>query len=313
MNCIEKPKGRVFRFQVLPKHKGLRLDLFLTAALAPSISRSQLQRLIAGGDVRINGKTAKASLRLSGDENVMVRVPPSEPLQLVAEAKPLAIVYEDRYLLVVDKPAGMVVHPAPGHQRGTLVNALLSHCGQSFADVGVEEQRPGIVHRLDKDTSGLLVVAKTKIAYTRLVSAFKQRAVDRTYLCLVHGGFKPEASVVEAPIGRHPKMRLKMTVIANGRPARTYLKVLEWLGDYTYLEARLHSGRTHQIRVHLAFTGHPIVGDYLYGRQKDLKLSRQFLHAARLGFFHPLTGERLEFTSPLPDDLQKVIQRLRGQ
>lgn len=302
---------KVYHLTVEPGQKGQRLDVFLAAALGPDLSRSCLKQLIESNKVQVVGKRARAGLKLSGGEEIIVNVPLAEPLKLVPEDWPLAVVYEDEYLLVIDKPAGIVVHPAPGHCRGTLVNALLAHCGDQLSGIG-ERLRPGIVHRLDKDTSGLLVVAKTEIAHHGLTAALKARTVKRGYLCLAHGRIKPDQGIVDAPIGRHPKMRLKMAVVPGGRPARTYFTVLERVGNYSYLEATLDTGRTHQIRVHLAFINHPVVGDPLYGhRQGNLGLTRQFLHAAKLSFTHPVTGEQLEFTSPLPEELTSALSRLR--
>ena len=304
---------REYHLNVEPNQSGQRWDVFLAAALGPELSRSRLQHLIQMGRVQVQGKAPKASLRVSGGEQIIVKVPPPEPLAVVAEDRPLTVIYEDQYLLVIDKPAGLVVHPAPGHRRGTVVNALLAHCGDKLADIG-GKLRPGIVHRLDKDTSGLLVVAKTEAAHQGLTLALKERTVKRSYLCLAHGWMKPDQSTVDAPIGRHPKMRLKMAVVPSGRSARTYFTVLERLENYSYLKATLDTGRTHQIRVHLAFVGHPVVGDPLYGRrQGNLGLKRQFLHAAKLSFLHPVTGEELGFSSPLPEDLMAVLSRLRGK
>jgi 23S rRNA pseudouridine1911/1915/1917 synthase len=303
--------GQVYRLQVPPEQRGQRLDVFLKATLGPDISRSRLQHLIEAGRVEVKGKTAKAALKLTGNEEIIVQVPPPEPLEVIAENWPLSVVYEDDYLLVIDKPAGVVVHPAPGHRQGTLVNALLAHCDGQLPGIG-GMLRPGIVHRLDKDTSGLLVVAKNEAAHHGLTAALKARTVRRRYLCLVHDRIKPDQGTIDAPIGRHPKLRFKMAVVPDGRPARTHFTVLERLESYTYLKVTLETGRTHQIRVHLAFIGHPVVGDPLYGRrQGNLGLKRQFLHAAELGFVHPITGEKLEFASPLPEELSRALGVLK--
>lgn len=303
--------GQVYRLQVPPEQRGQRLDVFLKASLGPDISRSRLQHLIEAGRVEVKGKTAKAALKLTGNEEIIVQVPPPEPLEAIAENWPLSVVYEDDYLLVIDKPAGVVVHPAPGHRQGTLVNALLAHCDGQLPGIG-GMLRPGIVHRLDKDTSGLLVVAKNEAAHHGLTAALKARTVRRRYLCLVHDRIKPDQGTIDAPIGRHPKLRFKMAVVPDGRPARTHFTVLERLESYTYLKVTLETGRTHQIRVHLAFIGHPVVGDPLYGRrQGNLGLKRQFLHAAELGFVHPITGEKLEFASPLPEELSRALGVLK--
>jgi 23S rRNA pseudouridine1911/1915/1917 synthase len=297
---------------VRPEEAGTRLDVFLAAA-GLGLSRSQAQRLIAEDRVTVNGQTAKASLRLTAGMEVRAVVPPPLPLAVEAEPLPLNIVYEDEHLIVLDKPAGVVVHPAPGHAGGTLVNALLAHCGPGLKGIG-GVLRPGIVHRLDKDTSGLLVVAKSEAAQRGLSLAIKVHKVERAYLCLAFGVLAPDVSTVDAPIGRHPVQRKKMAVVEhNGRPARTHLYVRERFSRYTFLEARLETGRTHQIRVHLAFIGHPVVGDPVYGRrQGNLGLKRQFLHAARLSFVHPVNGKELAFTSPLPSDLAAVLAALRA-
>ncbi|MDK2881991.1 MAG: rRNA synthase [Bacillota bacterium] len=293
---------------------GMRLDVFLAGLTELGLSRSQVQQLIREGRVKVDGRPAKPSLRLAAGTEVEVIVPPPAPADLRPEAIPLNIVYEDEHLVVLDKPAGLVVHPAPGHPEGTLVNALLAHCGSELAGIG-GVLRPGIVHRLDKDTSGLMVVAKSEAAHQGLSAAIKARQVERVYLALAFGELKADVSMVDAPIGRHPVQRKKMAVVERGgRPARTRLRVLERFPGYTYLEATLETGRTHQIRVHLAFIGHPVVGDPVYGRrQGNLGLKRQFLHAARLKFTHPVSGEVLSFSSPLPEELALVLARLRRE
>ncbi|HHV57031.1 MAG TPA: RluA family pseudouridine synthase [Firmicutes bacterium] len=312
MSGPSTPEGTRHVLTVRPEEAGTRLDVFLAAA-GLGLSRSQAQRLIAEDRVTVNGQTAKASLRLTAGMEVRAVVPPPHPLAVEAEPLPLNIVYEDEHLIVLDKPAGVVVHPAPGHAGGTLVNALLAHCGPGLKGIG-GVLRPGIVHRLDKDTSGLLVVAKSEAAQRGLSSAIKVHEVERAYLCLAFGVLAPDVSTVDAPIGRHPVQRKKMAVVEhNGRPARTHLYVRERFSRYTFLEARLETGRTHQIRVHLAFIGHPVVGDPVYGRrQGNLGLKRQFLHAARLSFVHPVNGKELAFTSPLPSDLAAVLAALRA-
>lgn len=310
----QEARDKTHALIVPPEEAGTRLDVFLAGAPGLGLSRSQAQRLIAEERVRVNGRAAKASLKLPGGAEVTVAVPPPEPLALEAQPLPLSIVHEDEHLVVIDKPAGVVVHPAPGHREGTLVNALLAHCGPELIGIG-GVLRPGIVHRLDKDTSGLLVVAKSETAHQGLSAAIKARAVRREYLCLALGTLAHEACTVDAPIGRHPVQRKKMAVVERGgRPARTHLEVLERFPSYTYLKACLETGRTHQIRVHLAFIGHPVVGDPVYGRrQGNLGLKRQFLHAAYLSFVHPVTGEKLEFRSPLPPDLAAVLAHLRQE
>ncbi|MGI6143238.1 MAG: RluA family pseudouridine synthase [bacterium] len=288
-----------------------RLDLFLAAQEELDLSRAQAQKLIQNGAVAINGKEpAKAGQKLKEGDRVQVLLPEPRVYQVRAEAIPLSIVYEDAELLVVDKPAGMVVHPAPGHYSGTLVNALLHHCGDLAGIGGV--LRPGIVHRLDKDTSGLLVVAKTEKTHRNLVAQMKSRKVNRTYLALAKGNIAIPAGIIDAPIGRHPIDRKKMAVTGNGKEAVTHFRVLERFPGYTFLEIKLHTGRTHQIRVHLAYIGYPVVGDPVYGRGKDsLGLERQALHAARLCFTHPATGHEMTFTSPLPADIEGALNKLR--
>ncbi|MGI6604535.1 MAG: RluA family pseudouridine synthase [bacterium] len=305
-------RGKKSLIVVSSEDAGARLDVFLAARPELDLSRAQAQRLIAQGLVFVNDQGAKASLKLAAQDQVTVSIPPPEPLEVRPQEMPLNVVYEDEHLLVVDKPAGLVVHPAPGHREGTLVNALLAHCGSELARIG-PLLRSGIVHRLDKDTSGLLVVAKSAAAYQQLVRAMKAREVQRVYLCLAHGSIKGEVATVDAPIGRHHHHRKKMAVVPGGRSARTHIRVLERFHDYTYLEVTLETGRTHQIRVHLAFIGHPVVGDQVYGRLREtLKLKRQFLHAARLSFLHPITGEGLNFQSDLPSDLTETLEQIRA-
>jgi 23S rRNA pseudouridine1911/1915/1917 synthase len=252
------------------------------------------------------------SHRVFAGERVELALPPPEPLTVQPEPMPLAIVYEDAELLVVDKPAGLVVHPAYGHSSGTLVNGLLAHAG-SLPDAGLAF-RPGIVHRLDKDTSGLLVVAKTPMALAGIAQQFKRNIVTKAYLALVAGRPREESGTLDRPIARDPRNRQRMAVVAAGRPARTHWQVQEELPGYTLLELRLETGRTHQIRVHLQAIGHPIVGDQVYGEQKHAQgLRRQFLHAHRLEIRQPTTGHPLVFVSPLPEDLTAVLDRLRAK
>lgn len=288
---------------------GQRLDKFL-AENYPDLSRSLIQKLIDAGSITIQGKPAKASARIQpGDVVRIERIPPRE-VELVPEALPLKIVYDDEDVAVVDKPPGLVVHPAPGHRTGTLVHALLGRYPELHIGIDV---RPGIVHRLDKDTSGLMVIAKTNSAMASLVQQMKDRTVLKEYLALVHGRLKTRQGVIEAPIGRNPRERKRMAVVATGRPARTYYEVLQELDGYTLVKARLETGRTHQIRVHFASIGHPVAGDQVYGpRKSELPLTRQFLHANRLGFKSPGTGAWMVFESPLPSDLEQVLERLRA-
>jgi 23S rRNA pseudouridine1911/1915/1917 synthase len=288
---------------------GERLDKAITAAL-PDLSRAQVQRLIKDAYVTIDGAAAKASYRLEAGDQVTVRIPPPQPTEVVAEAIPLDVVYEDDDLLVINKPAGMVVHPAHGHATGTLVNAVLAHAPELEGVGG--EQRPGIVHRLDKNTSGLIVVAKNDRAHRELQRQFKAREVSKAYLALVEGRVTPKQGRIEAPIGRDPAHRQRMAVVRDGREAVTRYTVLETFAEHTLVEAEPVTGRTHQIRLHLAFIGHPIVGDTTYGRRKQrLALDRHFLHARRLTLALPGTGERVTFEPPLPEELEAVLAELR--
>ncbi|NLY75083.1 MAG: RluA family pseudouridine synthase [Firmicutes bacterium] len=283
---------------------GARLDLFLTrTGLWPS--RSFVQKIIADGGATIDRKVLKASYRLEEGDRITVSWEEPKPLAAEPEAIPLDILYEDADLIVVNKPRGMVVHPAAGNYRGTLVNALLDHCRDLSGIGGVI--RPGIVHRLDKDTSGILVAAKNDYAHLHLAAQLKARTMKRVYQALVHGN-PPESGRVEAPIGRDPVARKKMAVVANGKPAATNYRVVEYFPKFALLEARLESGRTHQIRVHLSHLGYPVVGDPLYGRKREIvPISGQALHAGTLGFIHPRSSEYLEFSKPVPDEMQNAI------
>jgi 23S rRNA pseudouridine1911/1915/1917 synthase len=304
----------VAALSVAPAAAGTRLDRWLVARL-PELSRAKLQALIAGGCVRVDGRVPKASHRLRGGERVEIEIPPPPPEELVPEPSQLAIVHEDAHVLVLDKPAGLVVHPGAGHARGTLAAAVLAHA-PGVAGVG-GPRRPGIVHRLDKDTSGLLVVAKTRAAYDSLVEQLAKRTVTRTYLAVVHGRVRLDAGIVDRPIGRHPHDRVKMAVrpAGHGKRAVTRYRVLRRFADFTLVEARLETGRTHQIRVHLASLGHPVVGDEVYGGRRRPPLPVPFeglaLHAAALAFHHPVTGARLEFASPLPGRMERLLSHLR--
>lgn len=296
-----------FEYSVAADEAGLRLDVFL--GRRPELgSRSQVAAWIRSGAVTVDGRTRSKSHLVSEGQTVVVVAPATAPLGLVAEELPVPIIYEDEWLLLVDKPAGMAVHPAPGHSSGTLVHALLGH-GVS----GGEEFRPGVVHRLDKDTSGLLVVAKSPEIHRKLTEMIRRREIDRCYLALVHGCFSNDSGTIEAPVGRDPARRKSMTVGGvAAREARTHFRVLEPLGDFTLVEVRLETGRTHQIRVHFLAIGHPVVGDPTYARRDTLGLGRQFLHSHRLAFLHPVTGEALNCELPLPADLEAVLGRLRS-
>lgn len=298
-------------FEVDCSADGQRLDLFL-AGVAEELSRSFTQKLISDGRVLLNGKkAARSSYKVKAGDRVAVEVLIPTDLTIKPEAIPLEIYYEDNDLLVVHKPRGMVVHPAAGIDSGTLVNALLAHCRDLSGINGV--LRPGIVHRLDKDTSGLLMVAKNDLAHTGLAEQLKDRQVKRRYLALAHGRMKAESGLVNAPIGRDPKNRQKMAVLErNAKQALTHYRVVERLSNYTCLKLRLETGRTHQIRVHLAYIGHPLVGDLKYGPARPhFDLQGQFLHAAVLGFQHPRTGMFLEFTAPLPEEVGTLLEKLQ--
>lgn len=295
---------KTYRF--VADEPGTRLDKFVGEKCL-ELSRTHAQKLIGDGCITVNGRVAKASLKLNIGDKVNVIIPPTPPSLLSPEAIPLTIIYEDDDLLVVDKPAGLTVHPAPGHPDHTLVNAILSHFPR-LADIS-DSLRPGIVHRLDKDTSGVMLVAKNKIAQANLINQFKARSVVKAYLVLVKGKLTPERGIIEAAIGRDPRNRKRMAVVTEGREARTEYQVIKYIGDYTLLEVTPETGRTHQIRVHLAAIDYPVAGDLVYGIRSD-HLSRQFLHACRLGFKLPSTGEYVEFKSELPPDLAQALKEL---
>ncbi len=288
---------------------GERLDTFI-ARRCPELSRSHARRLIDEGLVSVRGRHARPSERVAAGLHVSVTIPPSQTIDLAPEDIPLTIIYQDADIIVLDKPPGLTVHPAPGHPSGTLVNALLAACPDIRGIAGT--LRPGIVHRLDKDTSGLMVVAKNDRAQRALQQQLKDREVHKTYVALVRGVPKPREGVIEAPIGRHPKNRKKMAVIAGGRVAITKYRVREEIagGRYSLLEVEPVTGRTHQIRVHMSALGHPIVGDPTYGRRSEF-IARQALHASRLAFAMPLGGRAVEFQSPLPRDIREAVERLR--
>ena len=287
-------------------HAGLRLDRFV-ALKCPEISRTFAQKLIGEGHVTVNSRVVRASLKLDVGDTVNITVPPEPSVQLLPENIPLRIIYEDDDLLVIEKPAGLTVHPAPGHLDHTLVNALL-HLYPHLADKG-DSIRPGIVHRLDKDTSGLMLTVRNEAARANLMAQFKNRIVHKTYQALVKGRLSPESGVIEAPLGRDPRNRKRMAVLTEGREARSEYRVMEYIGDCTLLEVVPQTGRTHQIRVHLSAIGYPVMGDAVYG-VKSPHLSRQFLHACRLGFKLPATGKYVEFTSELPLDLAQALEAL---
>ena len=302
-----------------PVHAGWRLDRALAAA-APTLSRERLKNLIRTGAVERGGETLRdPATKVRGDESIRVAVPKPAPAHNEPQDIPLKIVFEDEHLLVVDKPAGLVVHPAAGNLDGTLVNALLHHCGGSLSGIG-GVARPGIVHRIDKDTSGLLVVAKTDVAHEGLAKQFAAHSIDRRYLAIVSGPTKLAHGTVDAPLARSATNRKKIAIVEGGRGKRavTHWKRLELLRDASLVECRLETGRTHQVRVHMASIGHPLVGDPVYGRSgkthgkilKELQFHRQALHATELGLTHPVTKHRLSFSSPMPPDMQELFNAL---
>ncbi|OBR64971.1 RNA pseudouridine synthase [Paenibacillus oryzae] len=295
---------------------GDRIDKYIVDRLEEEgeggISRTQVQEWIKSGAVSVNGRLVKANYKLTLGDQVQVDVPAAEEPEIVAEDIPLDIVYEDSDVIVINKPRGMVVHPAPGHASGTVVNALMHHCKDLSGINGV--LRPGIVHRIDKDTTGLLMAAKNDLAHVSLAEQLKEHSVSRTYIALVHGNMPHDQGTIDAPIGRDGQDRKLFAVTdRNSKEAVTHFTVLERLGDYTLLELKLETGRTHQIRVHMKYIGYPMAGDPVYGRSKTVDLNGQALHAAELGFTHPRSGERLHFTASLPDDFQHVMLSLRSR
>jgi len=297
-------------FRLVVDKANLRFDKYICQS-HKGLSRSYVQKLIEEGYVTVNGQMAKPSLKLKVGDVIVINLPPPSPSPTLApEHMPLAIIYEDSDLLVIDKPSGIPVHPAPGHPSHTLINAILAHCPQiSAIDSSL---RPGIVHRLDKDTSGLMIVAKNKAAQLNLYAQWKNRRVLKRYLVLVKGRPSPEEGTIEAPIGRHPRDRKRMAVVPQGREARTLYRVARYLGDYTLVEATPQTGRTHQIRVHFSTIGCPVAGDAVYGVRLPY-LGRQFVHACLLGFRLPSTGEYVEFRSELPAELGQVLERLSSK
>lgn len=295
-------------FQILQEDTGQRLDVFLTKA--QSASRSAVQKWIKEGNVLVMGVCQKASYKLEAGDRLLVRVPDPLPLQASSEDIPLIVVYEDEHVIVINKPQGMVVHPAPGHSGGTVVNGLLHHCKEGLSGInGV--QRPGIVHRIDKDTSGLLMVAKTDLAHQSLVKQLSEHTITRKYHAICVPSWKEDAGTIEAPIGRNKRDRKKMAVVQGGKAAITHFIVLEQFAQAAYMEVTLETGRTHQIRVHMAYRGHPLLGDRVYGPERQLfGLTKQTLHAKTLGFVHPATGEYMEFTSELPGYFQTILDKL---
>jgi 23S rRNA pseudouridine1911/1915/1917 synthase len=299
----------VVQFHIDEEYDNERIDKVI-AALNEEWSRSKVQQWIKNGLVTVNDRSVKANYKCEAGDVVVIRLPEPEPLHVEPEPIPLDIYYEDADVLVVNKPRGMVVHPAPGHMRGTLVNALLAHCTDLSGINGV--LRPGIVHRIDKDTSGLLMVAKNDVAHQSLVDQLVKKTVTRKYKAIVHGVIPHDYGTIDAPIGRDKRDRKKMAVTEeNGKEAVTHFRVLERFRHYTFIECQLETGRTHQIRVHMKYIGYPLAGDPQYGPKKTLPIDGQALHAGVLGFTHPRTGEYLEFEAPLPPEFEVILQWLR--
>ena len=298
----------VLTLQPNKEDAGQRVDAWLAANLE-DVTRSAAQRLLEEGRVTCGGKALAKNYKLNGTETVEVCLPDPEPVDVLPQDIPLDVVYEDADVIVVNKPKGLVVHPAPGHPDGTLVNALLHHCGDSLSGIG-GELRPGIVHRIDRDTSGLIIAAKNDSAHQKLAAQLQDHTLARIYHCIVTGNLREDSGTVSAPIGRHPVDRKKMAVVANGRPAVTHWTVLERFPGFTYVECRLETGRTHQIRVHMAHIGHPILGDTVYGNKKPVPgLQGQCLHAVGLRFLHPRTGEMVELSCGLPEEFRTQLQK----
>jgi 23S rRNA pseudouridine1911/1915/1917 synthase len=291
---------------------GERLDVFLVRQ-QPELSRAHVQKLIASGEVLVDGRARKANFKLKAGASVSFKLPEAAPIEVKPEDIPLDILYEDEDIIVVNKARGMVVHPAAGVDSGTLVNALLFHCHDLSGING--EIRPGIVHRLDKDTSGVMVAAKNDKAHLNLAEQIGTKTAHRSYLAVVHGNIKEEAGIIKGDIGRHPTDRKRMAIVQeNGKPAVTHFKVLERFGDYTLVECRLETGRTHQIRVHMTSIGHPLVNDPKYGRGKTpFGIKGQALHSRQLTLKHPATGEEMTFKAPLPEDMEKILATLRNR
>ena len=291
---------------------GTRIDAWLAAVLT-DVTRSAAQRLLEEGRVTKDGKALAKNYKLTGSETLEVSLPDPEPVDVVPQNIPLDIVFEDGDVIVVNKPKGLVVHPAPGHPDGTLVNALLYHCGESLSGIG-GELRPGIVHRIDRDTSGLIIAAKNDFSHQRLAAQLQDHTLARIYHCIVIGNLREDSGTIDAPIGRHHTDRKKMAVTADGRRAVTHWRVLERYQGFTYVECRLETGRTHQIRVHMAHTGHPILGDTVYGNKKAVPgLQGQCLHAVGLQFVHPRTEELVELHCGLSEEFEEQLRKIRAK
>ena len=297
-------------FLVEEDEEGDRLDVYLADQFV-DMSRSYIQKIIKDKKVTVNGKIEKAKYLVKEEDKIVIEIPKPKVLEVVPQDIPIEIVYEDDDIIIVNKPQGMVVHPAPGNYEGTLVNAILYHCKGNLSSInGVI--RPGIVHRIDKDTSGILMIAKNNNAHNCLAEQLKDHSITREYEFICHGVFKEDNVTVDKPIGRNPKDRLKMAIVPNGKRAVTHFEVIERFNGYTHVRARLETGRTHQIRVHAMSINHPLVGDPVYGpKNSKIKLNGQALHAKKLGFIHPTTKEYIEFDSELPDYFQKLLEKLR--
>ena len=303
---IDKAKN----FPVNECEQGERLDILLAKRMT-DISRSNIQKLIVGGQVTVNDKIVKTNYKIKSTDEIIITMPEVRSLELMAEDIPLDVVYEDADIIVINKARGMVVHPATGNYSGTLVNALLEHCDDLSGINGVA--RPGIVHRLDKDTSGVMIAAKSDRAHIGLAKQIKDHTASRRYLTIVHGNIKEEQGIIKGPIGRHPSDRKKMAVVfVNSKEAITNFRVIERFGDYTLVECKLETGRTHQIRVHMAYIGHPVVGDPKYGRERThFAIVGQALHSTELTISHPVTEETMVFTAEMPDDMKVILLELR--
>ncbi len=297
---------------VPPEDAGGRVDAWL-AGRQEGLTRSAAARLLEEGQVTCEGKPLPKNYRLRGGETVQLTLPEPEETELLAQDIPLDVVYEDEDVIVINKPKGLVVHPAPGHADGTLVNALLHHCGDSLSGIG-GEKRPGIVHRIDRDTSGLIIAAKNDFAHQRLSAQLADHSLARTYECIVTGNLREDSGTVDAPIGRDKRDRKKMAVVSDGRRAVTHWEVIARYPGFTHLRCRLETGRTHQIRVHMAYLGHPILGDTVYGARKPVPgLRGQCLHAVGLRFLHPRTGEAVELSCPLPEEFRRQLRKLEAK
>lgn len=310
-----------FEYIITTEEKGERLDHYLALKNEIGLTRSRIHKLIEDGYVEVNKEAPKPSYKIKAEDRILVSVPPPKKLEVRPENIPLDIIYEDSDLIIINKPRGMVVHPAAGNYSGTLVNALLYHCPDIKSGSGIGGVlRPGIVHRLDKDTSGLLVVAKNDFTHQSLARQFKAKKISKQYLALVHGRIPQDKGVIEAKVGRHPKHRKKMAIIRStetsvkGREAVTHYRVVERFKNYTLVELTLKTGRTHQIRVHMTSLSHSIVGDPVYGhRKEEFEVSGQLLHAAKLGFVHPRTGKYVEFSGKVPEDMEEIINKLQAK